>query len=459
MKKTICKFVLCLLTTVALSAAQSQAAEQMPANQTENKGGLLKTRTDKFVTRDVIGHGMTRDEAVKDGLYRAVEQVRSVKIDTTTYRFNFRGAGAGVTADASGGRRIDFDSVDVATRGTAYTTEIAGLVKGYEVLEEKRLDDNTYEVKLEADVYDYGTADQTKRVKIALMPAKTTQTAYTFLNTAIGADMLSELFSQRLVIGLTQTNKFAVPDRESLNDFAREKNMLVSSDAPIREQARLIETLGGDYLLVGTITQASIQRIDTYLKVADYTKSEYKARFNFNYRLVDSATKQVAVASNVQKYLENEQVRRLADELSPAEWNPAQVRDAFLKLVADDVIKAIIDRVYPVKIAAVQGEQIVLNQGGERIAKGMLYDVYGEGQEIFDTDTNESLGRIENFVATIEIQRVANNMSFATVVKGDKANITKGLVCRAQEVKKPPDVGARPDVIKTEKGGVKLPFD
>jgi len=266
-------FMLCLLTAAVSLAAQSQAAEQKPANQTGDKGGLLKTRTGKFVTRQVTGHGMTRDEAVKDGLYRAVEQVRSVKVDTTTYRFNFRGAGAGVTADASGGRRIDFDSVDVATRGTAYTTEIAGLVKGYEVLEEKRLDDNTYEVKLKVDVYDYGTADQTKRVKIALMPVKTTQTAYTFLNTAIGADMLSELFSQRLVIGLTQTNKFAVLDRESVSDFAREKDMLVSLDAPVREQARLIETLGGDYLLVGTITQASIERIDTYLAAADYTRT------------------------------------------------------------------------------------------------------------------------------------------------------------------------------------------
>jgi len=459
MKKIICIFMLCLLTTAVISAAQPQAAEQKPPNQAGNKGGLLKTTTDKFVTREVIGHGMTRDEAVKDGLYRAVEQVRSVKVDTTAYRFNFRGAGAGVTADAAGGRRIDFDSVDVSARGTAYTTEIGGLVKGYEVIEEKKLDDNTYEVKLKVDVFDYGTAEQTRRIKVALMPVKTQQSAYTFLNVTIPADTLSELFSQRLVIGLTQTNKFAVLDRESINDFAKERNMLVSFDAPVREQARFIETLGGDYLLVGTITQASIERIDTYLKVADYTKSEFKARFNFDYRLVDSATKQVVVASNVQKYLENEQVRRLADEQSPSEWNPAQVRDAFLRLVADEVIKAVIDRVYPVKIAAVQGDEIILNQGGERMAKGMLYDVYGEGQEIFDTDTNESLGKIENYVATIEVQRVTNNMSFATIVKGDMANVAKGLVCRAKEVKRTPDVGAKPDVIKTDKGGVKLPFD
>ncbi|MFH1716781.1 MAG: hypothetical protein ABIF19_05480, partial [Planctomycetota bacterium] len=100
-----------------------------------------------------------------------------------------------------------------------------------------------------------------------------------------------------------------------------------------------------------------------------------------------------------------------------------------------------------------------LNQGGERMAKGMLFDIYGEGQEIFDTDTNESLGKIENYVATIEVQRVTNNMSFATIVKGDMANVTKGLVCRAKEAKKAPSIGAKPDVIKTDKGGVKLPFD
>ncbi len=458
MKKLMFILMLCVLTT-AVIAAQTQPAEQAPAAQAGSKSGLLQTKTDKFVTREVIGHGKDRNEAVKDGIYRAIEQVRGVKVDTAAYEFSFSGTGAGVTADAPGNRRIDFDSVNVSTSGTANTTEIGGLVKGYEVLEEKKLDDGTYEVKLKVDVYDYGTSEQTKRVKIALMPVKTQQPTYSFLNTTIPAATLSELFTQRLVVGLTQTNKFAVLDRESINAFAKERNMLVSFDAPLREQARLIETLGGDYLFVGTITQASIERIDTYLETADYTKRQYKARFNLDYRLVDSATKQLVVASNVQKYLENEQVRKLADEQNPAEWDSAQVRDAFLKIVADEVIAAIIDRVYPVKIVAIQGDQIILNQGGDRMAKGMQFDVYSEGQEIFDTDTNESLGKIENLIATIEVQRVTNNMSFATIVKGDMANITKGLVCRAKGAKKAPEVGAKPNIKRTEQGGVKLPFD
>jgi len=408
----------------------------------------------------VTGQGRNRDEAIKDGLYRAVEQSRGVRVGSDRYEFGFRGAGVGVGADGPDGRRIEFDSVDVATRGTFNTTEISGLVQSYDVLEEKQIDESTYQVKLQVAVYDYGARGQTQRVKIALMPAKTLESEYPFLNVRIPDTVLSSLFSQRLAAGLTQTNKFAVLDRESISDFAKEREMLVSFDAPLGEQAKLSETLGADYLLVGTISQAKIERIDRYLKAADYTTREFKARFNFNYRLVDSATKQIVLASAAEKYLENQEVRRLADEQDPVEWDSAQVRDAFISLVVNDVIKAVIDRVYPITVAAVQPDgQIILDQGGQRMTKGMLLDVCSEGKEVFDVDTGESLGKVESRVAVIEVQQVTYGMSFAKVIAGDAAGISKGLVCRVKEAKKKPGVGTKPEVIRTKTGGVKLPFD
>ncbi len=464
MKKIMSIFALCLLIPAVVIAENTPAIGGNSAGKIGSKNvapsGLLKTEPNNVVIREVTGQGRNRDEAIKNALYRAVEQVRGVKVDSGTYEFAFRGAGAGIAAEEPGQRRIEFDSVEVATRGTAYTTEIGGLVKTYDVLEEKQIDKDTYQVKLKVAVYDYGERGQTRRVKVALMPVKTMNMSYQFLNLTVSGDTLSVLLSQRLSVGLTQTNKFAVLDRESIVDFVREKSMLFSFDAPLSEQAKLAETLGADYLLVGTISQAKIERIDKYLKAADYTATEYKARFNFNYRLVDSSTKQIVVASTVQKYLENEEVRGLADELDPVEWDPAQLRDAFISLVVNDVIEAIIDRVYPIKIAAVQQDgQIILNQGGERMAIGTLLDVFAQGREVFDTDTKESLGTVENYVATIEVQRVSHTMSFAKVIVGDLSKVSKGLVCRVKEVKKADDVGMKPDVIRTKTGAVKLPFD
>jgi curli biogenesis system outer membrane secretion channel CsgG len=461
MKKIMSVIVLWLLVAVVVNAAEAPAAQQNAAgNKSSTPPVLKKTEPSNAVVKEVVGRGRNRNEAIKNGLYRAVEQVRGVKVDSSNYEFGFRSSGVGVGDDGPGRRRIEFDSVNVATDGTVYTTEIGGMIRSYNVLDEKQIDPDTYEVTLQVSVYDYAARGQTGRVKIALMPAKTQQSSYGFLNQTISRETLSSLFSQRLVSGLTQTNKFAVLDRESIDDFVREKDMLFSFDAPLGEQAKLAETIGADYLLVGTITQAEIQRIDRFLKAANYTTRKFKARFNFDYRLIDSATKQVVLASNEQKYLEDEQVRSLADEQNPAEWNSAQVRDAFISLVANDIVAAIIDRVYPIRVAAVQGDgQIVLNQGGQRMKNGMLLDVFTMGKEIFDNDTGESLGRIESQVAAIEIQNVTHTMSVARVVTGDASKVNVGLTCRIRPVKRDLGVGMKPDIKRTESGGVKLPFD
>jgi curli biogenesis system outer membrane secretion channel CsgG len=461
MKKIASIIVLCLLIAAIVNAGDTPAAQQNPAGgKSSTSPVLVKTEPNNAVIREVVGRGRSRDEAIKNAMYRAVEQVRGVKVDSSNYEFGFRSSGVGVGDDGPGRRRIEFDSVNVATDGTVYTTEIGGLIRSYNVLDEKQIDENTYEVTLQVAVYDYGARGQTGRVKIALMPAKTQQNNYGFLNQTISGDTLSSLFSQRLVAGLTQTNKFAVLDRESIDDFVREKDMLFSFDAPLGEQAKLAETIGADYLLVGTITQAQIEKIERYLPAANYTARKFKARFNFDYRLVDSATKQVVLASNAQKYLEDEQVRKLADEQNPLEWDPAQVRDAFISLVANDIVAAIIDRVYPIRVAAIQEDgQVIVNQGGQRMKTGMLLDVFTMGREIFDTDTGESLGRIESHVATVEIQSIAHTLSVAKVVAGDVSKVSMGSVCRIREEKRNLGAGMKPDIIRTKTGGVKLPFD
>jgi curli biogenesis system outer membrane secretion channel CsgG len=445
--KTLKSAVLfCLIFCTVVSAAESS--------------NLLKKSQESVVVKEVTGQGGTRDGAIRDGLYRAVEQVRGVKVDSGSYKFVFGGAGVGIGTEQPEERRVEFDSVGVATKGTAYTTEIEGLVKTYEVVEESKTEEGAYQVKLKVTVYDSEASDIIKRIKIAMMPPKPLYDKYSFLNLGMSGETLSILFGQRLIAGLMQTNKFAVLERGSINDFEIEKKILEAHSASISELANLSSTVGADYLLIGGISEAKLWRIDKVLKAANYTTTEFKGSFTFGYRLVDSSSKQVVLAGGVQKYLDNEEVRALSIEQDPREWDPAQLRDALISLVVNDVIHSITDRVSPIKVASVQAEgQVILNQGGVRMKEGMLLEIFTMGEEIFDVDTQESLGRVENLVATVEVQRVEPTMSFAKVVEGDASKVSTGLVCRVKEVQKSRTTGMRPDVTRTEKGGVKLPFD
>ena len=452
MKKLIIILTLCLF--IAAGAFSNEN------NTTAQPQSILKTNTVDSVVREVIGQGRNRDEAIKSALYRAVEQARGVRVDSTTSNLGYRGTTAGFGSTQPGQRSISIDSMNFSTQDTVYTTEIEGLIKGFEVIYESK-DEETYEVKLKVNVYDFSARGLTPRVKLALMPVKTMQSSYRFLNQTISNQTLSALFTQRLMTGLTQTNKFSVLDRESFGALIEEKAMLRAFDAPLGEQAKLAETLGADYLLVGNVTQAFIEKIEQRLEAANFTVTEYKARFDFSFRLIDNSTKQVALTMDVQKYLENDEVRKLADETNTQEWNASQIRDAFLAIAANDVIEKIIDSVYPVKIAAIQDDGIIiLNQGGERMKAGTIFDVFTMGKEIIDSDTGQSLGKVENKVATIEVQRVANNLSYAKITEGNQDKLSEGLVCRVRTAEKPASPGSRDSNIRrTESGGVIMPFD
>ena len=127
---------------------------------------LYAAESKDVVVREVIGKGSSRSQAIKDALYVAVSQVRGVEVGSGTYELGFSEAGIGIDSGQADKRRVEFDSLSVATSGTAYTTKIGGAVKSYEVIEEKELADGAYEVKLRVTVYDYAPRGDSQRPKI-----------------------------------------------------------------------------------------------------------------------------------------------------------------------------------------------------------------------------------------------------------------------------------------------------
>ena len=114
--------------------------------------------------------------------------------------------------------------------------------------------------------------------------------------------------------------------------------------------------------------------------------------------------------------------------------------DELIKSVTSPIVDKITGGLYPARIAKIlpQG-QIVINKGGKDIAESDIYDVLKEGTELFDYDTKESLGKIEEPIATIKIAKVMKNFSYATVIQGDASKLSEGLICRrqGQESQKP----------------------
>jgi hypothetical protein len=414
----------------------------------------------KTVVREVKGRGVNREEAIKKALQEAVAQAKGVKVSSGRYDFGYRSATSDIERKEAG-KAVEFDAVSVQTEGTALRTDIEGLVKTYEVLGEKKIDENTYEVTLKVWVYGYESPDKTARTRLAVMPIRTSSENYRFCNLVIPSWYISQRLSQKLVMALTETNKFAVLDREYIKEFARERNILLSDDASLEEKARLGQVLGVDYMLVGTISDAEVREKETISPVIGRSISEYEADFNFEYRLIIGPTRGLKLVDIVTLSLQTDEVKKLVKEWEPRNLNYMEMVDNLVSKVVNKTVETIIDRLYPVRIASIdQDGRIIINQGGKRISEGLVLDVFTQGEEIIDIDTKESLGKTETLIATIKIEKVSPTFSYAKLIEGDLSKVTVGLICRNRPIEaKTTQEGLKSSIKTTPRGGVKLPFD
>ena len=292
------------------------------------------------------------------------------------------------------------------------------------------------------------------------MPIKTLSRNYRFGSFTAEARDVSRKLAQQLSVRLTETNKFAVLDREYILDFARNRNILLSDDSSLEEKARLGKVLGADYMIVGTISDARMRIKEKTSEIIGVPVREYEADFVFDYRLIVGPTRQVRLADTVTIRLETDEVKKLVRDWEPEDLDYREMLDNLTARAANRVVGTIIDRLFPIRIARIdKNGQIIINQGGRRITTGTLLDVFTEGDELVDFDTKESLGKTEIFIATLKIDKVLSNISYAKLVKGSLSKISEGLVCRHKKAAPQIMEGAKSSIERTRTGGIKLPFD
>ncbi len=413
----------------------------------------------KAIVRQTKGQGISREKAIQNALFEAVAQAKGIAVSSGRYNLGFGTTGLGFSTQDSQ-RSVNIDSVSIQTDGSTRLTDIAGWVKSYEVIDEQKIDDKTYEVTIKAWVYDYEDPEQTNRLRLAVMPIQTLYDSHTFGDYVPSGVEMSMKLSQQLSAMLTQTNKFAVLDREYIDEFAREKNILISDDSPVLEKARLGQVIGADYMIVGTISNAQLKIKERASRAIGRRIRKYEVDYVFDYRLIAAPTRRVKLADTVNIALEEDQVKVLVKRWRPQDLDYREMVDNLTKMVAKEVVDNIIDQLYPIRIASknITG-RLVINQGGKRISKGSVLDVFVQGEELFDSDTKESLGRTEDQIATIRIEKVTPTISYASLIEGDLDKISAGMICRLRktEFQVPKRAGSRLE--RTPQGGVKLPFD
>ena len=414
----------------------------------------------KPIVQEGKGIAATREDAIKKAIFEAVAKAKGINVGSGEYAFSFESASADI--DRKGSKKeIGFDAVSIQARGTTEQTQIGAFVKTYEILEEKKTDPNTWEIKLKAWIYDYQPPDKTGRLRIAVMSPETLSSEYSFGTIKISNAEMQRKITHILNTKLAATNKFAILDRYYIDKIMQEKGLVWHGDASLEEKAKLGNLLGADYILTSTLTEAQITAKEKSLEAIGQKTWEHEAKFKLDYSLIGAATSQIKFSDSVNLWLQYDRdVRKLVPNWQDDKIDYLVLADELIKLATGPIVDKIAGGLYPARIAKILPEnQIVINKGGKDISESDIYEVLKEGTELFDYDTKESLGKIEEPIATIKIVKVMSNFSYAAIVQGDASKLSEGLVCRKTSKESPEPNWRKSDTQITPSGGVKMPFD
>ncbi|NJB68501.1 TolB-like protein [Desulfobaculum xiamenense] len=351
----------------------------------------------EMVTAHGEGEGESAKAALYDALTQAISQVNgmqmasesaasfsSVKTDATVA---VNGRKANVSAEMS---QESFQQ-DVATK-------TKGLVSSYTILScnEDPARPGIWHVAVDAQIAKYKASPESNRMRLAVIPFRVAAKAD-------GSAQFAETYGHNLTSYLTQTRRFAILDRDFLAEHQKEVDFLKQSDAPMQEMAKLGNTLGADFIVVGQVNQIVRDAWYKTMKSTGRKFPECKYGTEISLRVIDVATGQVTYS-------------KVFSNIKTAEGNPPSAAQ-MAQQAASAMGAQLIEAIAPVRVVSASGKSVVLGQGGDTLRNGQRLRLIKLGKMLTDPYTKEVLGAEEIEVGTLEVVDVQPKTSRANIIK------------------------------------------
>lgn len=369
-------------------------------------------------TAQGMGSGSNRQDAIQAALKDAIAQVKGLEISSRSKLDT-----VGTTTTSKSGS--DFSSAQLVRESTQ--THVEGRVKCYSIVDEKKEKDGSYSVVADVDVSLYQGDPSTQRRRIAVLP-------FAFKgNNELVIDYDKRL-RQGIVDSLTSSRNFAILDKDFNANRLQELASLLRPDVVKEERARIGNTLGADYIVVGDINNFDLQSHSDVDPVLKEKTTTLRGHVSFTWRLIEVATGQIAASDSVDLPIK---VRRTADVY------------ALGGKEGQSVGTKINDQIFPLMVLAINGNQVTIGQGGETLKLGARYNLVKFGRVLKNPYTDEPLGRDEFKVGEVEITNVSPKISHATILSssGNLNNVGSGeFILRAAST----DISSTKKVTKTQ---------
>jgi len=406
----------------------------------------------KYETVEAKGWGASEQDAINAAIVEALGRVNGKNISASN---QLKSLSQSINSNGQSSHMTHNEMQQ------AYAEATNGMVASYEVLDVQPTDGGQYQALVRAEILKVEVNLNDNRKRIGIVPFRLAGADFWVNDRRIDKPQVNRILSQSFVSQLVQTRKFTVLDREYMSEIVGEKNRVLSgTNASMEDIARLGVEVSADYLIVGSLENVNFSTQTVHSKLTGSSSEVGEGNFEVSYRIIDIATQQIKFADFARLQISRDDIAQI-DQSRRLE----NVDSAMCEIAAERITQKIMGAIYPMLITKVRGNSVYLNQGGDLLSAGDVFEVFEYGERQIDPYTKESLGREEFYIGTIEVRRVNPKSAQANIIEQEvefaEVFAPKTLVCRALvESGAGQGKGWRKSSTQVQgNGGVKLPFD
>lgn len=231
------------------------------------------------------------------------------------------------------------------------------------------------------------------------------------------------------------SRRFDVLTRSHNAVFEREKLFITGPDAARTEVARLAGAGGADYVLVIDLQDLSVQNnIREVIRMSDEVIVSSKLSGTLRLRIMEFTSRKIKWVGS----------QAFAETLKGRTEITTDVLAKNLAGAARKLVSGMVETIFPIRVVKRDGNMLVLNRGEGAIAQGQQLSVFVLGEDLRDPQSGESLGRMENHVATGTVIEVKPKYSVLRLTSALSTADSVELLVRSQISKEaPPSAGAK----------------
>lgn len=243
----------------------------------------------------------------------------------------------------------------------------------------------------------------------------------------------AEAFSAMIETAISASGKFRVMERSRMNKLLAEqgksKGGLVTTNRP----GKVGGFEGVDYLVYGTITGISMQHksdigaalVGSMLGASGNASNcrTGEVTLSADIKITDSDTGEVRYVTRIN------QKQKAGTACGGAD---AQIdATGLLRTAADNIATGLVTAIYPIQVAAVQPDGvIVLNYGQGALLEGAYLTIFQAGEKIVDPATGEVIGSNEFELGVVQVTDVLARLSKAAPVGAFAGTPAVGSIAR-----------------------------